>query len=161
MLKNTESEVREVHLLSAAHAEGIRALSMEPDVAAAAGLSVALPPEQAAEYIEMATRAREEGRAWIFVLTERAEVSGVCRLIGARGVPRLIVAIGLAHRGKGNGSFLVRHVLQFAFETLQLSRVTATGACLVLVSQFGKLDGNGLTRQEWQSARANDQPRQP
>ena len=149
---NTVSESREVHLLSTAHAEGIRALSREPDVAAAVGLSVALSPEEAAEYIAVATSAREEGRSYVFVLTDRSEVLGVCRLIGVLGVPRLIVAIGRAYRGQGNGSFLVRHVLAFAFETLQLERVTATGACLLLVSQFGRVHDSGLTRQEWQAA---------
>lgn len=147
-------ETREVHLLSAAHAEGLRVLSLEPDVAAVAGVNVGLSPEEAAEYILAATKAREEGRAWVFVLADRTEVSGVCRLIGALGVPRLIVAIGHAYRGQGNGSFLIRHVLEFAFETLQLERVTATGACLRLVSQFGRLDGNELTKQQWQAARA-------
>ena len=151
---NTVSEFREVHLLSATHAEGLRALSMEPDVAAVAAISVAPSPEETAEYIAVAMNAREEGRAYIFLLTDRTEVLGICRLIGVLGVPRLIVAIGHSYRGQGNGSFLVRHVLEFAFETLQLERVTATGACLGLVSQFGRLDGNGLTRQEWQSARA-------
>jgi RimJ/RimL family protein N-acetyltransferase len=140
--------------LSTAHAEGLRALSREPDVAAAAGLGVALSPEEAADYIAEATSSREEGRAYVFVLTDHTAVSGVCRLIGVAGVPRLIVAIGHAYRGQGNGSLLVRHVLEFAFENLGLERVTAGGACLRLVSQFGRLDGNGLTRQEWQAARA-------
>ena len=148
------SESREVHVLSAAHAEGIRTLSKEPDVAAAAGLTVALSPDEAAEYIAVATKAREEGRSWIFVLTDRTEVLGVCRLIGVLGVPRLIVAIGQAYRGQGNGSFLVRHVLEFAFETLQLERVTATGACLLLVSQFGRVDDIGLTRKEWRDSKS-------
>ena len=146
------NESREVQFLSTAHAEGIRALSREPDVAVAAGLGVALSPEEAAEYIAVATKAREEGRSFIFVLTDRSEVLGVCRLIGVLGVPRLIVAVGQAYRGKGNGSFLVRHVLAFAFETLQLERVTATGPCLVLVSRFGRVDDGGLTRQVWQAA---------
>ena len=71
-----------------------------------------------------------------------------------RGIPRLIVAVGQAYRGQGNGSLLVGHVLEFAFENLALDRVTATGACLRLVSQFGLLaDGHGLARQEWQEAR--------
>ena len=148
------SESREVHLLSPAHAESIRALSTEPDVAAAAAFDVPLTPEEAIDYITVATAAREEGRAYIFVLTASTNVTGICRLIGVLGVPRLIVAIGHAYRGQGNGSFLVRHVLEFAFETLELERVTATGACLVLVSRFGRLDGNGLTRQGWLAARA-------
>jgi GNAT superfamily N-acetyltransferase len=153
MLHNRMSESREVHLLSAAHAGGLRALSMEPDVAGAAALGLALSPEAAAEYIAIAAKAREEGRSYIFVLTDRNEVLGICRLIGVLGVPRLIVAVGHAWRGQGNGSFLVRHVLEFAYETLGLELVTATGACLVLVSQFGRLDGNGLTRSAWQAAR--------
>lgn len=150
------SESRRVVPLSAAHVEGLRALSREPDVAAVAAISVPLSPEAAAEYIEAATKAREAGRAWIFVLTDQAHVSGICRLIGVQGVPRLIVAIGQAYRGRGNGGFLVRHVLEFAFETLMLERVTATGPCLRLVSQFGPLDGNALTREEWLAARAMD-----
>ena len=69
------------------------------------------------------------------------------RLIGVRGFPRLIVAVGHAYRGQGNGSFLVRHVLEFAFENLKLDRVTATGPCLRLVSQFGLVsDGHALAR---------------
>lgn len=147
------SESHEVRLLSAEHAEGIRALSMEPDVAPAAGLSAALSLEEAAEYVAAATRAREEGIAYIFVLTDHTRVAGICRLIGVRGVPRLVVAIGRAYRGRGNGSLLVRQVLEFAFETLELERVTATGACLRLVSQFGQVDGIGLTRVAWQAAR--------
>ena len=147
------SEPRGVYLLSAAHAEGLRALSEEPDVAAAAGFGVSLMPVAVADYIAATTNAREDGRAWVFVLAEGAEVLGICRLIGVRGVPRLIVAVGRAYRGKGNGSFLVRHVLEFAFDNLKLEQVTATGPCLRLVSQFGQLDGNALTRQEWLAAR--------
>ncbi len=145
------SESREVHLLSSAHAEGLRELLVEPDVAAVAAVNVTPSPDEVAEYVAGTIGAREEGRAYVFVLTDRAAVTGICRLIGVLGVPRLIVAIGHAYRGKGNGSLLVRHVLQFAFETLQLERVTATGACLRLVSQFGRLEESGLTRQEWQA----------
>lgn len=148
------SESREVHLLPAANAEGLRVLFREPDVAAVAAIIAAPSAEEVAEYVDEATKAQEEGRSYIFVLTDRSQVSGICRLIGVLGVPRLIVAIGHAYRGRGNGLFLVRHVLEFAFETLQLERVTAGGPCLVLVSRFGRLDGNGLTRQEWQAARA-------
>jgi RimJ/RimL family protein N-acetyltransferase len=111
-------------------------------------------PDAIVAYIEEATKAREERRSYVFVLTDGSAVSGICRLIGVRGVPRLIVAIGQAYRGRGNGSFLVRHVLEFAFETLRLERVTATGACLSLVSQFGNVsNGNGLTREDWQKGR--------
>ena len=153
------SEPRGVYLLSAEHAEGLRALAREPDFAAATALSVAPSPGEVADYITAATKAREEGRSWIFVLTNRAEVLGVCRLIGVRGVPRLMVAVGHAYRGKGNGSFLVKHVLEFAFESLGLDRVTATGACLRLVSEFGLLsDGHSLNRQDWQEARAQAPP---
>ena len=148
------TEPREVHPLTASHAEGLRALFREPDVAAVAGFSAAPSPLAIADYIAAATEAREEGRSFVFVLTNRETVLGVCRLIGVRGVPRLIVAVGHAYRGQGNGSFLVGHVLEFAFENLGLERVTATGPCLRLVSQFGLLaDGHGLTRQEWQEAR--------
>ena len=116
-----------------------------------------------AEYIAAAVKAREEGRAYVFVLTNGNQVLGVCRLIGVRGVPRLIVAVGHAYREQGNGSFLVRHVLEFAFENLGLEQVTATGACLRLVSQFGlQSNGQGLARKEWQEARvktATDAPR--
>ena len=149
------SEPRGVYLLSTAHAEGLRALSAEPDFAAAIAISVAPSADEVADYIATATKAREEGQSWVFVLTDRTDVLGICRLIGVRGVPRLIVAVGHAYRGHGNGSFLVRHVLEFAFENLKLEQVTATGACLRLVSQFGVLaDGQGLTRQEWHAARA-------
>ena len=158
MVDTTRPESREVHLLAAAHAEGLRVLSMEPDVAAAAGMGGALSAEESHEYIDAATKAREEGRAWIFVLTDRTEVLGICRLIGVLGVPRLIVAVGHAYRGRQNGSFLVRHVLDFAFQTLQLERVTATGACLALVSRFGPVDGNGITRSAWQAERAKTLP---
>lgn len=137
-----------------AHAEGIRALSREPDFAAAAGMAIALSEEGAADYIATATKARNDGRSYIFVLTRGTEVLGVCRLIGVLGVPRLIVAIGGAYRGQGHGSLLVRHVLEFAFETLQLERVTASGACLVIVAQCGHVNGNTLTRQEWLAKRA-------
>ena len=128
-------------------------MSREPDFAAAAGMSMDLSPEEAVEYIATATKAREEGRSYIFVLTRGTEVLGVCRLIGVLGVPRLIVAIGGVYRGQGNGSFLVRHVLEFAFDNLQLEQVTATGACLGLVAQFGHLEGMGITRQQWLAAR--------
>ena len=128
-------------------------MSNEPDVAAAAGMKVALSAEEAAEYITTAVQASEEGKSYVFVLTDGADVSGVCRLIGVRGLPRLIVAIGSPYRGMGNGSFLVRHVLQFAFETLKEDRVTASGACLVLLAQFGRVNGNELTRQAWEAAR--------
>ncbi|HEX6941699.1 MAG TPA: GNAT family N-acetyltransferase [Gemmatimonadaceae bacterium] len=153
------SETRGVFLLSAEHAEGLRALSREPDVAVVAAISIAPSPGEVADYIAEATNAQEDGRSYVFVLTEGAKVSGLCRLIGVRGVPRLIVAIGHAYRGQGNGSFLVKHVLQFAFENLELDRVTATGACLRLVSQFGLLsDGHSLSRQDWQEARAKAPP---
>ena len=89
----------------------------------------------------------------MFVLTTGSEVSGVCRLIGVLGVPRLIVAIGRKYRGQGNGSYLVSHVLEFAFRNLELERVTATGACLGIVAQFGPTNGIGLTRQKWLAAR--------
>ena len=147
-------ESRAVHLLSPVHAPGLRALAEEPDFAAATGFNVTPSTEEVARYITESTKAREEGRAYVFVLTEREAVLGVCRLIGVRGIPRMIVAVGHAYRGQGNGSFLVRHVLEFAFENLELEQVTATGACLRLVAQFGLLeDGRGLTRQDWQDAR--------
>lgn len=149
------SEPRGVDLLAVEHAQGLRALAREPDVAAAAGINMAPSPGDVADYITAATQAREEGRSYVFVMTEGAKVLGICRLIGVRGVPRLIVAIGHAYREQGNGAALVSHVLEFAFDNLALERVTATGACLRLVSQFGLLsDGHGLTRQEWQEARA-------
>jgi RimJ/RimL family protein N-acetyltransferase len=152
------SEARAVSPLNAAHVEGLCTLSTEFDVAAAAAMNVALSAEEAAEYIDTAIKARDEGRSYIFVLTDSTEVLGVCRLIGVLGVPRLIVAIGGAYRGRGNGSFLVKHVLEFAFEKLQLERVTAGGPCLRLVSQFGSPSTThaigGITRQEWQAGRA-------
>lgn len=151
------ADLRSVSLLGPAHTEGIRALSREPDFAAAAAMSVAMSPEEAARYIAIATEAREEGRSFIFVLTEETAVLGICRLIGVLGVPRLVVAIGGAHRGQGNGSLIVRHVLEFAFESLHLEQVTASGACLRLVAQFGELDGNGITRQEWRTAQAKSE----
>ncbi len=153
------SESRGVYLLSTAHAAGLRILSREPDVAAAAGMNIAASEDDIGAYIASATRAREEGWAYVFVLTRGTEVSGVCRLIGIRGVPRLIVAIGHAYRGQGNGSFIVRHVLEFAFDTLELEQVTATGACLRLVSRFGsRSGGQGLTKAEWLEARARLSP---
>ena len=149
------SESRGVYLLSTAHADGLRALSREPDVAAVAAISMAPSPGEIADYIAAAVKAQEEGRSYVFMLTDGTEVLGICRLIGVRGVPRLIVAIGHAYRGHGHGSFLVRHVLEFAFEILRLDRVTATGACLRLVSQFGvPSDGHSLTREDWHDARA-------
>jgi RimJ/RimL family protein N-acetyltransferase len=148
------NEARGISVLSATHAEGLRVLSTEPDFAGAAGIPVALSQEQAAEYIADAIRAREEGRAYVFVLTEGTRVLGVCRLIGVLGLPRLIVAVGGAYRGQGNGTLLVRHVLEFAFADLKLDRITAGGPCLVLVARFGRLDGNGLTRQEWEASRS-------
>ncbi len=143
-----------VSLVSSAHAEGLRALSREPDVAGAAGMAVALSAQGVADYIATATKAREDGRSFVFVLTRGEEVLGVSRLIGVLGVPRLIVAIGSAYRGQGNGSLIVRHVLEYAFETLQLERVTASGACLVIVALFGHVNGNTLTREEWLTKRA-------
>ena len=129
-------------------------MSSEPDFAAAAAMSVHMSPEEAARYIAIASEARDEGRSYVFVLTEGTKVLGVCRLIGVLGMPRLIVAIGGAYRGQGNGSFIVRHVLEFAFENLHLEQVTASGACLRLVAQFGRVSGNRLTMKEWQTARA-------
>jgi GNAT superfamily N-acetyltransferase len=149
---------RKVELLSADHIEGLRLLSMEPDVAGVAGIDVAIPLDAAAEFIGIATKAREDGRSYVFVLVEDGEVSGVCRLIGVLGVPRLIVGVRHAYRGRGNGAFLVRHVLEYAFETLGLELVTATGPCLRLVSQYGRLDGNGLSRSEWMAARGKTVP---
>jgi RimJ/RimL family protein N-acetyltransferase len=156
MLQEEVSESREVQVLSADHAEGVRTLSMEPDVAGAAGLGVSMTPDETLAYMASAMEAREAGIANVFVLTDGAKVLGICRLIGVRGVPRLIVAVGRAYRGQGNGSFLVRHVLQYAFETLDLERVTATGPCLNLVSHFGLADGDGLDRQAWTAARARN-----
>ncbi len=142
--------LRSVSLLSMEHAEGLRALSREPDFAGAAGVNVAMSAEEVAEHIATAVKAQEEGRSYVFVLTEGQNVLGVCRLIGVRGLPRLIVSIGGAYRGQGNGSYLVKHVLSVAFNELQLERVTAGGACLRLLSRFGRLDADGLTRGEWQ-----------
>ena len=146
---------RSVSVLSAVHAEGFQTLSREPDFAAAAGVDVSLSLDAAREVIATATKASDEGRSWIFALTEdTGTLLAVCRLIGVMGVPRLIVAVGGAYRGQGNGVFLVRHVLEFAFEKLQLERVTAGGACLRLVARFGPLEGNGLTRQAWRARRS-------
>jgi RimJ/RimL family protein N-acetyltransferase len=142
---------RRVELLTAEHAEGLRVLSTDFAFAAAAGVSVGLSAEKAADYIAVAAKAREEGRSYVFVLVDGTVVMGVCRLIGIRGVPRLIVAIGLPYRGQGNGSFLVRHVLEFAFAKLGEERVTASGPCLRLLAQFGPLSGGqALTRKDWQ-----------
>lgn len=152
------SSDRKVELLSAEHAEGLRLLSMEPDVAGVAGVDVGISLDAAADFIGIATKAREDGRSYVFVLVEDGEVTGVCRLIGVLGVPRLIVGVRHAYRGQGNGAFLVRHVLENAFETLGLGLVTATGPCLRLVSQYGRLDGNGLTRSEWVAAQGNVRP---
>jgi GNAT superfamily N-acetyltransferase len=145
---------RKVELLAAHHAEGLRLLSMEPDLAAVAAIDVSISLDAAAEFIDIATKAREAGRSSVFVLVEGSEVTGVCRLIGILGVPRLIVGVRYAYRGRGNGAFLVRHVLAHAFETLGVEQVTATGPCLRLVSRFGRVDGNRLTRAEWNAARA-------
>jgi RimJ/RimL family protein N-acetyltransferase len=144
------SETRAVQLLSPEHAEGLRLLSTDLEFSAAAGTAVGLTEEGAAQYIDVAAKARDEGRSYVFVLTEGPDVLGVCRLIGVRGVPRLIVAIGLAYRGRGNGSFLVKQVLKFAFENLKEEQVTAGGACLRLLAQFGPLSGgDALRRQDW------------
>jgi GNAT superfamily N-acetyltransferase len=149
------TESRTVTLLSPEHVDGLRALSAEPDVTAAAAMDGPLTPEEAARYVADAEKAREDGQSYVFVLTEGTSVSGICRLIGVRGVPRLIVAVGQAWRGRGNGSFLVRHVLAFAFDELELEQVTATGACLRLMAQFGLREGgDALTRQEWLAWRA-------
>ena len=155
------SDSRIVQLLDAEHAEGLRALCEEPDVAAVVGLNTGISLEAANEYITMANAAQEAGRAYIFVLTQAGTLMGVCRLIGVLGVPRLIVAVGHAWRGQGNGAILVRHVLKFAFETLGLDRVTATGACLRLVSQQGRIDGNVLSRDEWRVAQGDSPQPQP
>lgn len=145
------SESRAVHFLSSEHAEGLRELSTDFEFAAAAGTSTGLSAEEAADYIAVAAKAREEGRSYVFVLTDGTNVLGVCRLIGVRGVPRLIVAIGQAYRGQGNGSFLVKQVLEFAFSNLGAEQVTAGGACLRLLAQFGRLSGGqALTRKDWQ-----------
>jgi GNAT superfamily N-acetyltransferase len=111
------TEPLSVSLLSPAHAEGLRELSREADFAGAAGMGYALSEEGVAEYIASATKAQDDGRSYIFVLTRGTEVLGVCRLIGVLGVPRLIVSIGASYRGQGNGSLLVRRVLEFAFDT--------------------------------------------
>jgi GNAT superfamily N-acetyltransferase len=148
------TEPLSVSLLSPAHAEGLRELSREADFAGAAGMGYALSEEGVGGYIASATKAQDDGRSYIFVLTRGTEVLGVCRLIGVLGVPRLIVSIGASYRGQGNGSLLVRRVLEFAFDTLQLERVTASGACLVIVAQCGHVNGNTLTRQEWLAKRA-------
>src|SRR5688572_30389403 len=109
---------RRVELLSPEHAEGIRVLATDFEFAAAAGVMVGLSAEGATDYIAAAEQAREEGRSYVFVLIDGKEVLGVCRLIGVRGVPRLIVAIGQPYRAQGNGSFLVKQVLEFAFAKL-------------------------------------------
>ena len=146
------SESRAVQLLSPEHAGGLRLLSTDPEFSAAAGVAIGLSAEGAAEYIAAAETAREEGKSYVFVLTDGTDVLGVCRLIGLRGVPRLIVAIGLQYRGRGNGSFLVKHVLEFAFTKLGEERVTAGGPCLRLLAQFGPLSGGqSLTRKDWQN----------
>jgi GNAT superfamily N-acetyltransferase len=142
---------RRVELLSPQHGEGVRALSTDFEFAAAAGVGLGLSAEGATDYIVAAEKAREEGRSYVFVLIDGTEVLGVCRLIGLRGVPRLIVAIGLPYRGQGNGSFIVQHVLEFAFAKLGEEQVTASGPCLRLLAQFGPLSGGqALTREDWQ-----------
>src|SRR5688500_16694429 len=64
------SESRAVQLLSPEHAEGLRLLSTDPEFSAAAGVAVGLSAEGAAEYIAGAAKAREEGRSYVFVLTD-------------------------------------------------------------------------------------------
>ena len=152
------TQSRRVDLLSTDHLDGLRVLSTEYDVAAVLGVAGPLSATEAAEYIETTIKARDEGRSYVFVLTDGTDVLGICRLIGVKGVPRLIVAVGGAYRGRGNGLRLVKHVLEYAFETLGLDRVTASGPCLSLVSQCrvesnGQLLG-GITREEWSEARA-------
>jgi RimJ/RimL family protein N-acetyltransferase len=154
-MRLSEGDGRAIQHLTEAHADGLRRLSMEPDFAAAAGMTTSLSLDEAAVYVTVATKAQADGRSFVFVLTDRGDVLGVCRLIGVLGVPRLIVAIGGAYRGQGNGSFLVKHVLEYAFETLQLDRVTAGGPCLRILGQFGPLsNGQELTREDWKAARS-------
>jgi RimJ/RimL family protein N-acetyltransferase len=142
---------RRVELLSPEHAEGVRVLSTDFEFAATAGVTVGLSAKGATDYIAAAEQAREEGRSYVFVLIDGTAVLGVCRLIGVRGVPRLIVAIGQPYRGEGNGSFLVKQVLEFAFAKLGEQQVTASGSCLRLLAQFGPLSGGqALTRKGWQ-----------
>lgn len=144
------NDSREVQLLSLAHVDGLRALSTEVDIVAVLGAGGILSQEGAEEYIDAATIAAGEGRSYVFVLTDKTEVLGACRLIGVLGVPRLIVAIRQASRGQGNGSFLVRRVLEFAFQKIGLERVTASGPCLRILAQFGRLSGNALDRHDWE-----------
>ena len=152
------SDICDVHVLSNHHADGIQALFTEPDVAAVAGADVGMSLEAVDEYIKVATEAREDGWAYIFVLTVGTRVTGICRLIGVRGVPRLIVGVSAAYRGRGFGAILVRHVLEFAFEKLGVEQVTASGPCLALVSRYGRIEGAALSRAAWMAAQGGSAP---
>jgi RimJ/RimL family protein N-acetyltransferase len=118
---------RGTELLSLAHAEAIQRLVSDPLVAATTRIPHPYPENGAREFIEQQMKERAEGNAYVFAITERREVVGVC---GLHGIERkqardLGFWTGRPFWGKGYATFGVKMVLEFAFQNLRLERVNA------------------------------------
>lgn len=120
-------ESRGVYMLSAAHVDALRPLLADSQIAAALELPRPFGEAQTRDWVTTQMRARGEGRAYLFVISDSGAVLGVCGLMNAgHGEPaRFVVALPPVHRGKGHARFAGERVLEFAFQNLQLDRVTA------------------------------------
>jgi hypothetical protein len=166
-------------LLSPAHAEAIQRLATEPEIAAMMGLPERVHATSVGNYIAQHLERRAEGREYVYVLSDRKEVLGLCGLhgVGQANPAELDVCVGRPYLGKGNATFAVNRVLEFAFQNLQLERVRSrasvtSAACQHVLEKLGfqalHAEPRGdaalglsdrreafyeITRQQWQEAR--------
>lgn len=154
------SEARGVYGLTLNHADDIRSLCEEPDLAALFGVDSPLSRENVTAMIERKLQERAAGAAYEFVCTRSGMVLGYGALLDATtGSPRVVVGVASAHRRQGHGTFTMQRLLELAFENLQRERVVAHGnddAATEFLTRmgFGHMDGGyALTRQQWQEAR--------
>ncbi|MGH7712619.1 MAG: GNAT family N-acetyltransferase [Gemmatimonadaceae bacterium] len=157
-------ESRAVYMLSAAHAEALRRLATDPEVAELLGVSDLSSANSVDNYISQQQQTRSKGREHMFVLTDREQVLGLCGLHGVAGAnaPEMNLWIARPHRGRGNATFAARLMLELAFENLQLDCVRTrapdrTAACRHLLEKHGfrevRAEVYEITRQQWQNAR--------
>lgn len=160
-------ETRGVYALSPDHADAIRSLARDPEIAVAIGISGSPSERDVRDWISAQGHARAEGRAYLFVLSDGDDVVGLCGLTDAGGAepPRFTVTIDRAHRGTGHAAFAGRRMLELAFQNLQLDRIVSgtsgtSAAWLHVLERLGfeprpgQAGTHEITRERWRDARA-------
>lgn len=165
---------RGVYMLSAAHRDAIPPLLADARIAAALGLPQSHDDAAARDWVAAQVAARAQGQAYLFVLSDRGHVLGICGLreVGRAAPAQFVVAVRSEQRGKGHAHFAGERVLEFAFQNLQLGRVAARapaagGACSHVLERLGFRERSlaqpgpatrqaewELTREQWLDARA-------